>query len=60
MMTIHGVLPVISFAAAIGKLTHLCRRQIGKTGKYEKAKENLLKLIQITRFKLVFHILCLF
>ena len=30
---IHGVLPVISFATAIGKLTHLCRRQISKTGK---------------------------
>ena len=27
VVVIHGVLAVISFAAAIGKLTHLCHRQ---------------------------------
>ena len=34
-MSIHGVLPPISFAAAIGKLAHICH---GKNGKSSKAK----------------------
>ena len=38
LCTIHAVLPVISFAAGTGKISTLCRRQIGKTGKSEKAK----------------------
>ena len=43
VVVIHGVLAVISFAAAIGKLTHLCHRQIGKTGK----GKNVVKIIAI-------------
>ena len=37
--TIHAVLPPISFAAAIGKLTHFCHSKNGKSGKAETQKQ---------------------
>ena len=35
---IHGVLPQISFAAAIGKLATICHGKNGKSGKAKKLK----------------------
>ena len=44
---IHAVLPVISFAAAIRKLTRFCRRQIGKTGKDEFRIKLTINMVSI-------------